>query len=86
MEKPKKPEQESQPNNPLHGVRLVDILDYLVEKYGWKKLGEKITIRCFTHDPSINSSLKFLRKTEWARTKVEEFYIRSIQQGRRRNN
>jgi uncharacterized protein (DUF2132 family) len=80
MEKPKKPDQATQANNPLHGLRLVDILDYLVEKYGWKKLGEKISIRCFTHDPSINSSLKFLRKTEWARIKVEELYIRSVQQ------
>jgi uncharacterized protein (DUF2132 family) len=80
VENPKKPDHASQPNNPLHGVRLVDILDYLVEKYGWKKLGEKISIRCFTHDPSINSSLKFLRKTDWARTKVEELYIRSVQQ------
>ena len=84
MENPKKPDQASQPNNPLHGLRLADILDYLVEKYGWKKLGEKISIRCFTHDPSINSSLKFLRKTEWARTKVEELYIRSVQQDERR--
>lgn len=71
---------DTQPNNPLHGVRLVDILEYLVNRYGWAKLGEKIPIRCFTHDPSINSSLKFLRKTEWARTKVEELYIRSVQQ------
>jgi uncharacterized protein (DUF2132 family) len=84
VQNPKKPDHTSQPNNPLHGVRLVDILDYLVEKYGWKKLGEKISIRCFTHEPSINSSLKFLRKTEWARVKVEELYIRSVQQDERR--
>jgi len=84
VENPKKPDQSSQPNNPLHGVRLVDILDYLVEKYGWEKLGEKISIRCFTHDPSINSSLKFLRKTDWARMKVEELYIKSVQQDQRR--
>ncbi|WP_194774644.1 VF530 family protein [Pararhodonellum marinum] len=68
----------TQPNNPLHGVKLADILEYLVEKYGWEYLGEKINIRCFTHDPSINSSLKFLRKTDWARTKVEELYLRSL--------
>ncbi|MCF1750019.1 VF530 family DNA-binding protein [Mariniradius sediminis] len=74
-----------QPNNPLHGVRLVDILEHLVNRYGWAKLGEKIPIRCFTHDPSINSSLKFLRKTEWARKKVEELYIRSIQQKQRKD-
>jgi len=78
MEKDKdKEKQESQPGNPLHGKRLVDVLDYLLEKYGWEGLGERINIRCFTHDPSINSSLKFLRKTDWARAKVEELYIRS---------
>jgi uncharacterized protein (DUF2132 family) len=76
---------ENQPNNPLHGVRLVDILEHLVNRYGWTKLGEKIPIRCFTHDPSINSSLKFLRKTEWARKKVEELYIRSTQQKQRKD-
>ncbi|MBW3467066.1 VF530 family DNA-binding protein [Arthrospiribacter ruber] len=69
---------ETQPNNPLHGVRLVDILEHLVNKYGWERLGERINIRCFTHEPSINSSLKFLRKQEWARKKVEELYIRDI--------
>lgn len=66
-----------QPNNPLHGLRLIDILEFLQSKYGWKKLGEKIPIRCFTHDPSINSSLKFLRKNDWARNKVEALYIRT---------
>ena len=69
--------QAPQPNNPLHGVRLIDIVDYLQATYGWKKLGERIPIRCFTHDPSINSSLKFLRKTDWARIKVEALYIRA---------
>jgi uncharacterized protein (DUF2132 family) len=68
-----------QPNNPLHGVRLIDVLEFLQKKYGWKKLGEKIPIKCFTHDPSINSSLKFLRKTDWARNKVEALYIRTIE-------
>lgn len=77
---------DTQPNNPLHGVRLIDILEYLFNRYGWAKLGEKIPIRCFTHDPSINSSLKFLRKTEWARTKVEELYIRSVQQKQRKES
>lgn len=60
---------ETQPNNPLHGLRLIDILEHLVQTYGWKELGERINIRCFTHNPSINSSLKFLRKEEWARKK-----------------
>jgi uncharacterized protein (DUF2132 family) len=68
---------EKQPNNPLHGVRLVDVLDYLVEKYGFQELGKRIKIRCFTHNPTLKSSLTFLRKTPWARSKVEEFYIRT---------
>jgi len=67
-----------QPNNPLHGVKLADILEHLVDKYGWEKLGSKIDIRCFNYDPSIKSSLKFLRKTPWAREKVEDLYLRSL--------
>ncbi len=69
-----------QPNNPLHGVKLADILDFLVEKYGWFELGKRINIRCFNNDPSIKSSLKFLRKTPWARAKVEALYLNSIKQ------
>ncbi len=72
------PINNTQPNNPLHGVKLADILEHLVTKYGWEQLGMEIDIRCFNYDPSINSSLKFLRKTPWARTKVEELYLRSI--------
>ena len=68
-------QKNSQPNNPLHGVKLVDILEYLVQEYGWDNLGNEINIRCFTNNPSIKSSLKFLRKTPWARTKVEELYL-----------
>lgn len=64
-----------QPNNPLHGVKLADILEYLVEVYGWDELGMRINIRCFNHDPSIKSSLRFLRKTPWARDKVEQLYL-----------
>lgn len=67
-----------QVNNPLHGLRLVDILERLVEKYGWEKLGLEIRINCFNKDPSIKSSLKFLRKTPWAREKVEQLYLRMI--------
>lgn len=63
--------------DPLHGVTLEQILTRLVAHYGWDELGMMITIRCFTHDPSINSSLKFLRKTPWARTKVEQLFIRT---------
>ena len=65
-------------NNPLHGVKLKDILEELVKFYGWKKLANFIDIRCFMFDPTINSSLKFLRKTPWARTKVEDLYINMI--------
>ncbi|MBS1142720.1 MAG: hypothetical protein H6R14_126 [Proteobacteria bacterium] len=64
-----------QPNNPLHGVTLEKIVTELVANYGWKALGEQIDIRCFTHDPSIASSLKFLRRTPWAREKVEALYV-----------
>lgn len=67
-----------QSNNPLHGVTLEMILTQLVEQYGWEELGKRIVIKCFTDDPSIKSSLKFLRKTPWARKKVEDLYLRSI--------
>jgi uncharacterized protein (DUF2132 family) len=67
--------ENQQKNNPLHGIKLADILQELYDIYGWEVLGEKINIRCFNHDPSIKSSLKFLRKTPWARTKVEELYL-----------
>jgi len=64
-----------QPNNPLHGKTLESILNALVAHYGWPELGDRIRINCFISDPSIKSSLKFLRKTEWARKKVEELYV-----------
>jgi len=67
-----------QKNNPLHGVTLKTILEILVKKYGWEGLSEQIRINCFYENPSINSSLKFLRKTEWARKKVEKLYVDSI--------
>jgi uncharacterized protein (DUF2132 family) len=67
-----------QPKNPLHGITLEAILVRLVEHYGWARLGEIITVSCFTSDPSVKSSLKFLRKTPWARKKVEELYIRTL--------
>ena len=68
---------ETQPNNPLHGKTLEMILMYLVDRYGWEELGERIAINCFNYDPSIKSSLTFLRKTPWARKKVEDLYIES---------
>lgn len=64
-----------QPNNPLHSVKLADILDFLVARYGWEEMGKRINIKCFNSDPSVKSSLNFLRKTPWARTKVENLYL-----------
>ncbi|MEW6595078.1 MAG: VF530 family protein [Thermodesulfobacteriota bacterium] len=66
-----------QPNNPLHGLTLEMILTRLVAHYGWEALGEKIPINCFIREPSLKSSLAFLRKTPWARTKVETLYLRT---------
>ncbi len=67
--------------DPLHGKKLADIIEELVEYYnGFEELSNQINIRCFTHDPSINSSLKFLRKTPWAREKVESLYLYVLRQ------
>lgn len=67
-----------QSNDPLHGVTLEMILNQLVQQYGWAELGKRIPIRCFTNDPSLKSSLTFLRRTPWARKRVEELYRTSI--------
>lgn len=67
-----------QPNSPLHGVTPKAILEYLVAEYGWDRLGERINIQCFNYEPSSSSSLKFLRKTDWAPAKVERLYLDSI--------
>jgi uncharacterized protein (DUF2132 family) len=64
--------------NPLYGKTLKSIIEYLVEEYGWQELGETIKINCFVSDPSIKSSLTFLRRTPWARAKVEELYIYTV--------
>lgn len=64
-----------QPNNPLHGVKLVTILEVLVDEYGWEELAIRININCFKNNPSIKSSLTLLRKTQWARDKVEQLYL-----------
>lgn len=66
---------DNQPNNPLHGVKLADIVTKLQERLGWDGLAAQIDVRCFQNDPSVKSSLKFLRKTPWAREKVEQLYI-----------
>lgn len=73
----------AQPRNPLHGLTLEAIVMALQARYGWDGLGERIPVRCFTHDPSIASSLKFLRKTPWARDKVEGLYLFMLRDERR---
>ena len=75
-----------QPRNPLHGVTLEAMVRALEAHYGWDELGRQIQIRCFTHDPSVNSSLKFLRKTPWARDKVEGLYLFMLRQRQRGEN
>ena len=72
-----------QPRNPLHGLTLEAIVTALVAHYGWPGLGERIALRCFTHEPSIGSSLKFLRKTPWAREKVESLYLFMLREQKR---
>lgn len=71
---------ESQKNNPLHAKTLEQVVKSLTEYYGWEKLAERINIRCFTHNPSLKSSLTFLRKTPWARQQVEALYIETFSQ------
>jgi uncharacterized protein (DUF2132 family) len=74
-----------QPRNPLHGMTLEAIILALVEGYGWEGLAERIPVRCFTLDPSVASSLKFLRKTPWARDKVEGLYLFMLREMKRRS-
>lgn len=68
-------EENDHSNDLLHGIKLIDILEKLVDHYGWEELDERIKINCFANNPSIKSSLKFLRRTSWARNKVEKLYI-----------
>lgn len=70
--------KDEQPNNPLHGIKLADILMALENEYGWEELASKININCFKSNPTIKSSLTFLRRTPWAREKVEQLYLKSI--------
>ncbi len=74
---------QSQPNNLLHGITLENIINELVSHYGWEYMGYTIKIKCFTDNPSIKSSLKFLRKTPWARTKVENMYLEMLKKQKR---
>ncbi|MFM2376325.1 MAG: hypothetical protein RLZZ165_1422 [Bacteroidota bacterium] len=72
---------DSKPQDPLHGKTLQMILEHLVDYYGWEMLGIRIPINCFRSDPSISSSLKFLRRTPWARKKVEDLYVELVRRG-----
>ena len=74
----KPPHAEKQINNPLHGIKLADMLEYLVAEYWWDELAQRIDIRCFKNEPSIKSCLKFLRRTPWAREKVEKLYLETV--------
>ena len=71
-------ETQTQPNNPLHGIKLAEILQYLVSNYGWEEMSEKVNINSFKNNPTIKSSLTFLRRTPWAREKVERLYLKTI--------
>ena len=71
--------KEEQPTNPLHGKTLEMVVTYLVDRYGWEELGDRIPVNCFINNPGIKSSLTFLRKTPWARKKVEDLYLDSLE-------
>ena len=77
---------EQHPNDPLHGITLKQVVEALEAHYGWDKLAEKININCFKSNPSVNSSLKFLRKTPWARQQVERLYVFMVEKQERKNN
>lgn len=77
---------EDQPNNPLHGITLESVVTQLYDYYGWEELADRININCFKSDPSVKSSLKFLRKTPWARDKVEKLYLRTFSKKNPWNN
>ncbi|PVE43116.1 VF530 family DNA-binding protein [Limnohabitans planktonicus] len=79
------PSPPAQARNPLHGLTLEAIVTQLADHYGWADLGSRIPIRCFTHEPSVGSSLKFLRKTPWARDKVESLYLFMLREQKRYN-
>ncbi len=83
MNSPTPPSPHAQPRNPLHGLTLEAIVTALAAHYGWEELGRRIPVRCFTSDPSVASSLKFLRKTPWAREKVEGLYLFMLRDQRR---
>ena len=73
---------QEQPNNPLHGIRLDTMVQFLVDHYGWEELGDRIRINSFNTNPTLKSSLKFLRRTPWAREKVEQLYLRTVKKSK----
>ena len=75
---------DKQNNDPLHGITLEMALTRLIEHYGWEEMGKRIRIKCFNNDPSIKSSLQFLRRTPWARSKVESLYLRAVREAARK--
>ncbi len=84
MDDPRDPQEpKRQPKNPLHGITLERIVTELVEHFGWADLGTRVRIKCFTDNPSVASSLKFLRKTPWAREKVESLYLFMLREKKR---
>ena len=83
MDKPPSPAPAAQARNPLHGVTLERMVTELSTHYGWPGLAERVPVRCFAHEPSVGSSLKFLRKTPWARDKVESLYLYMLRAQRR---
>lgn len=85
MTAPSSPTPSPQPRNPLHGLTLEAIVTALVSYYGWRELGQRIPVRCFISEPSVSSSLKFLRKTPWAREKVEGLYLFMLREQRRQH-
>jgi uncharacterized protein (DUF2132 family) len=84
MTEPSRPKENRPSKDPLHGITLERMLKDLVGHYGWEELGERITINCFQNHPSISSSLRFLRKTPWARTKVEKLYLKMLSEKARK--
>ena len=79
LQSPGRSPMDHQPNNPLHGVTLAAMLEFLIEHLGWERMAREVDIRCFWHEPSLTSSLKFLRKVPWARAEVEQLYLRCRQ-------
>jgi uncharacterized protein (DUF2132 family) len=81
MDHPEKKVPASHPRDPLHGIKLETIVEELLARHGWEEMADRIPVRCFQFNPSVKSSLTFLRKTPWARKKVEDWFIAGLRQG-----